>query len=295
MVAGAEHEDVDARIVRPTPSPSRRTRWDRCAGGRPSHRVRRGWRVGAIPSAAMAAAPASTDLDPRTPVLVGRGPAQRAGRPGRRGPRADGLLAEAPGSPPPTRAGPPTACWPGSTPSPWSTSSRGATATRPPSWPAAIGADPARRWYTVAGGSYPQTLLSQAAVDIQRRPAPTRADRRGRGLAHPHRGPQGRRRPGVDEAGRRRRARLDCWATRPRWSTRTRSPGASSCRCRSTPSSRARCGPPAAADQAEHLAGLPSCGPASARWRRPTPTPGSSEACTAEEIRTVGPDNRLVG
>ncbi|HEX7136109.1 MAG TPA: hypothetical protein VF228_26245, partial [Iamia sp.] len=115
----------------------------------------------------MAAAPASTDLDPRTPVLVGVGqlnvrvdrgdaplePTAMVAEAARlaaadTGGAADRLLAGLD-----TVAVVDILSWRYRDPAALVAS--------------ALGADPARRWYTVAGGNYPQTLLSKAAVDIQ--------------------------------------------------------------------------------------------------------------------------------
>jgi acetyl-CoA C-acetyltransferase len=115
----------------------------------------------------MAPAPASTDLDPRTPVLVGVGQLNVRVDRGEEAREPTTMLAEA---------------------ARLAAADAGGAADRLLagldtvavvdilSWryrdPAAlvaaeIGADPARRGYTVAGGNYPQTLLSRAAVDIQ--------------------------------------------------------------------------------------------------------------------------------
>lgn len=115
----------------------------------------------------MATAPASTDLDPRLPVLVGVGQLNVRVDRGEEPMEPTAMLAEAA-----RRAA----------------ADSGGAADRllagldtvavieilshryrdPAALVAAeLGAEPARRWYTVAGGNYPQTVLSRAAAAIQ--------------------------------------------------------------------------------------------------------------------------------
>ncbi len=157
-----------------------------------------------------------------------------------------------------------------------------------------LGASPRDLAVSPIGGNEPQVLVNRACLDI----AAGDADIVLIGGSEAWRSRSAARAGGaptrLDRAGRRRRARP---GHRPRGRAeppRRAGPGR-------RPAHRGL--PPLRAGAAGHARAAPStstcppsapCGPGSPRWRRPTPTPGSSAARTADEIVTATPDNRWV-
>jgi acetyl-CoA C-acetyltransferase len=242
----------------------------------------------------MAPAPASTDLDPRTPVLVGVGQLNVRVDRGEEPLEPVAMLAEAA-----RRAA----------------ADSGGAADRLLagldtiavvdilSWryrdPAAlvaglVGAEPARRWTTVAGGNYPQTLVNRAATDIQT----GAADAVLIGGAEAWRTRSAARKTGADLG----------WTTQGDDAVPTEKLGDETPLAHEDEIARGLFMPvqlypifesavraATGRDQAEHQRVV------SEMWARfsavaaGNPHAWIREARTAEEIRTAGPDNRMIG
>ncbi len=157
-----------------------------------------------------------------------------------------------------------------------------------------LGATPARRWCTVAGGNYPQTLLSRAATDIQA----GRADAVLIGGAEAWRTRSAARAAGTDLG----------WASQGEDAAPTEVLGDQTPLAHEDEIARGIFLPvqlypvfesavraASGRDQAEHQRVVSELWARFSEVAATNPHAWIREARTAEEIRTAGPDNRMIG